>query len=78
MKIIIGENAYEADRQYIDNSLKVAKDNYIKKNNNALYALEKDGIINMMRETFITRKQLHEKVESYEKLGFKCYFVIKK
>lgn len=75
MKIIIGENVYNGNRGYIDSCLNIAKDKYTREKVNAIYALEKDDMYHMMRQTYSTNMCLKDAVKEYEEIGFKCHYV---
>ncbi len=73
--IIVNGNAYKGDEQYVKNCLKIAKEKYKKEKANAIYAVEKDGIIEMKRDTFPSGALLSEASKQYTQQGFKVYSV---
>lgn len=75
MLIYINGNVYEGDRQYADAILKVAKEKYKKERSNAIYGVEKNGMLEMKRETFLSSKLMQEKSAEYRKVGFKVHSV---
>ncbi len=75
MLIHINGNVYEGDRQYADAILKVAKEKYKKERSNAIYGVEKNDMLEMKRETFLSSKLMNEKISEYRKAGFKVYSV---
>lgn len=73
--IIVNGNAYKGDEQCVKNCLNLAKEKFKKEKANAIYAVEKDGIIEMKRDTFLSDALLSEESLQYTQQGFKVYSV---
>lgn len=73
--IIVNGNAYQGDEQYAKNCLNLAKEKFKKEKANAIYAVEKDNIIEMKRDTFLSGALLSEASKQYTQQGFKVYSV---
>ena len=73
MVIQINGNTYSGDRAYADSILKIAKEKYKKERSNAIYGIEKDDILEMKRDTFLSSKLMNEEITKYRNNGFKVY-----
>lgn len=70
MKVILQENVYEMNGKQFHGILKIAKDSV----KMGIYAVEKQGIVEMKNETFENKEELNKIVDEYTKKGFKVYF----
>ena len=77
MKVLAGERVFSGDSIYADNCLAIAREKFKKENVNALYALEKDDTLHMMKEVFSTCGELLSRITEYEEFGFKCHYITK-
>lgn len=73
--IIVNGHSYKGDEQYAKNCLNLAKEKFKKEKANAIYAVEKDNIIEMKKETFNAPSTLGKAILNYTKQGFKVYSV---
>lgn len=73
--IIVNGHTYEGDEQYAKNCLNLAKEKFKKEKANAIYAVEKDNILEMKKETFLSGTLLSEASKQYIQQGFKVYSV---
>lgn len=78
MDILLGDKVYRGNRKICNNCLNTAREKYKKDNVNAIYGTEKDNVLQMMDTVFDTKENLEIAVLELEKLGFKCYYYIKK
>lgn len=76
--LIVNGNTYEAGPTYIQNCLNLAKEKFKKEKENAIYAVEKDNIIEMKKETFLSGALLSEASKQYTQKGYKVYSVRRK
>lgn len=70
MKIIINNSIYEMTKQQAEKTLKVASQ-YVPF---GIYAVEKDGIIELRKDKCNTLKQLNQLRADFINKGFKVYF----
>ena len=70
MRVLLNDHLYDMDRKQFDGVLKVAK----KAVNHGIYAVEKDGVAEMKKETYSNREELKKSVAEYAKSGFKVYY----
>ena len=70
MRVLLNDHLYDMDRKQFDGVLKVAK----KAVNHGIYAVEKDGVAEMKKETYSNRAELEKAVAEYEEKGFKVYY----
>ena len=68
--MILNGNVYEMTRKQIDGTLAVVKKNF----SNGIYAVEKDGIVEMKNQPYKYTKNLNKAVAEYVKRGFKVYY----
>lgn len=68
--MILNGNVYEMTRKQIDGTLAVVKKNFSK----GIYAVEKDGIVEMKNQPYKYTKNLNKAVAEYVKRGFKVYY----
>lgn len=73
--IIVNGHSYKGDEQYAKNCLNLAKEKFKKEKANAIYAVEKDNIIEMKKEIFTSGTLLSEASKQYTQQGFKVYSV---
>lgn len=73
--IIVNGHTYKGDEQYAKNCLNLAKEKFKKEKANAIYAVERDGIIEMKRDTFLSSALLSEASKQYTQQGYKVYSV---
>lgn len=70
MKVLLNNSVYEMGRKQFDGVLKVAK----KAVKHGIYAVEKDGMAQMKKETHSNKAELEKAVAEYEANGFKVYY----
>lgn len=70
MKVIMGNKIYEMTRQQADGIIKTASQ-IIK---SGIYAVEKDGIVELKKESIPGYFQLKKAVREYKEQGFKVYY----
>lgn len=73
--IIVNGNAYQVDERYVKNCLNLAKEKFKKEKANVIYAVEKDNIIEMKKETLNAPSTLDKAILNYTQQGFKVYSV---
>ena len=66
----MNDNIYGMYRKQFNGVLKVAK----KAVNHGIYAVEKDGVAEMKKETYSNKSELEKVVKEYEAKGFKVYY----
>lgn len=70
MRVIIGESVYRMTGEQTDKLLMVAR----KRIKSGIYAVEKDGVVELKKEKYKTETGLRNAVRKYEKLGFKVFY----
>ena len=70
MRVILKDNVYQMNRKQFKAVLDIAKDSV----KFGIYAVEKNGIAEMKKETFNSKEDLKKTVAEYEKNGFKVYY----
>lgn len=70
MRVIVNDNVYEMTRKQCDGVLETAS----KQVPSGIYAVEKDGIVELKNDRFQNRKQLNEEIVKYHRKGFKVYW----
>lgn len=70
MKVIINKSVYEMNRKQVDAVLKVASEHIPF----GIYAVEKDGIIELWKNNPKSKTQLKRMVRYIREKGFKVYF----
>ena len=70
MRVLLNDHIYDMRRKQFDGVLKVAK----KAVNHGIYAVEKDGVAEMKKETYSNKSELEKVVKEYEEKGFKVYY----
>ena len=70
MRVLLNDNIYGMYRKQFNGVLKVAK----KAVNHGIYAVEKDGVAEMKKETYSNKSELEKVVKEYEAKGFKVYY----
>lgn len=70
MKVIVNNNLYQMARKQLNSVLDIAKGQIPF----GIYALEKDGICELRKDTFESVGELGKAVQEYEKKGFKVRF----
>lgn len=70
MKVIVNENVYEMGRKEYRGVLKVAR----KQIPCGVYAVEKDGICELRKDTFDSKEELKKAVAEYVAKGFKVRY----
>ena len=70
MRVLLNDHLYDMDRKQFYGVLKVAK----KAVKHGIYAVEKDGMAEMKKETCSNREELKKSVAEYAKSGFKVYY----
>ena len=70
MRVLLSDHIYDMDRKQLDGVLKVAK----KAVKRGIYAVEKDGMAEMKKETYSNKAGLEKSVAEYKENGFKVYY----
>lgn len=70
MKVIVNESVYEMRRKEYKGVLKVAS----KQIPCGIYAVEKDGICELRKDTFDSKEELKKAVAEYVAKGFKVHY----
>lgn len=70
MKVIINESVYEMGRKEYKGVLKVASQQIPC----GIYAVEKDGICELRKDTFDSKEELKKAVAEYVTKGFKVHY----
>ena len=70
MRVLLNNHLYDMDRKQLDGVLKVAK----KAVKRGIYAVEKDGMAEMKKETYSNKAGLEKSVAEYKEKGFKVYY----
>lgn len=70
MKVIVNDSLYEMERKEYKGVLKVAR----KQIPYGIYAVEKDGICELRKDTFDSKDKLKKAVAEYAAKGFKVYY----
>lgn len=78
VSLIIGGKAYSLTRKMADATIGIAKQKYEKENVNAIFAVEKSGMVSMLVDVFEETDSLLKEVESWEQGGYKCYYNLRK
>jgi len=76
-KLIVNGNVYEIAEPLTVACLETARDKYKEEKQYAIYAVEKDGIIEMKREISDSNEVLRAAVVKYQNRGFKVYYINK-
>ena len=70
MKVLLNNSVYEMSRKQFRGVLSVAK----KSVKHGIYAVEKNGMAEMKKETYSNKSELEKVVKEYEEKGFKVYY----
>ena len=70
MKVLLNNSVYEMSRKQFRGVLSVAK----KAVKHGIYAVEKDGMAQMKKETHSNKAELEKAAAEYEEKGFKVYY----
>jgi len=70
MKVILNESVYEMGRKEYKGVLKVAS----KQIPCGIYAVEKEGICELRKDTFDSKEELKKDVAEYATKGFKVHY----
>ncbi len=70
MKVIVNQNVYEMGNKQAEEVLKIAS----KQIPIGIYAVEKDGIIELRKDKCKSEKELNRLIVDFHKKGFKVYF----
>ncbi len=70
LKVIIGNHVYDMTRKQSDGVLKVASEQI----SCGIYAVEKDGIIELKKEKCRTKAKLQTLIRMFESKGFHVYY----
>lgn len=70
MKVIVNESVYEMGRKECRGILKVAR----KQISCGIYAVEKDGICELRKDTFENKEKLNKAIAEYAAKGFKVHY----
>ena len=66
----MNDHLYDMNRKQFDGVLKVAK----KAVKHGIYAVEKDGMAQMKKETYSNKAELEKALSEYEANGFKVHY----
>lgn len=70
LKVIVNESIYEMGRKEYKGVLKVAS----KQIQCGIYAVEKDGICELQKDTFDSKEELKKSVAEYAAKGFRVHY----
>lgn len=70
MKVIVNESVYEMGRKEYKGVLKVASEQIPC----GIYAVEKDGICELRKDTFGSKEEFKKAVAEYTEKGFKVHY----
>lgn len=70
MKVIVNNKLYDMPKNVSDATLKVASEQIPF----GIYAIEKDGIIELRKDKCRSKTQLKQMVKDFREKGFKVYF----
>ena len=70
MRVLLNDHIYDMSRKQFDGVLKVAK----RYGKHGIYAVEKDGAVEMKQETYSNKAGLEKAVSEYEEKGFQVYY----
>lgn len=70
MKVIVNESVYEMGKKEYKGVLKVARQQI----SCGIYAVEKDVICELRKDTFDSKEELKKAVAEYEAKGFKVHY----
>lgn len=70
MKILVGKSFYETNRDGLRGILQVAS----KQIPCGIYAVEKDGICELRKDTFDSKEELEKAIAEYAAKGFKVHY----
>lgn len=68
----MNDHIYDMRRKQFNGVLKVAK----KAVKRGIYAVEKNGMAEMKKETYSNKTELEKAVKKYEEKGFKVYYIV--
>lgn len=69
MKVIVNDNLYEMTRKQLNSVLSIAKEQIPF----GIYAVEKNGICELRKDTFDSENELKKAVLEYKNKGFKVF-----
>ena len=72
MRVLLNDHIYEMSRKQFRGVLSVAK----KAVKQGIYAVEKDGMAQMKKETHSNKAEIEKAVAEYEEKGFKVYYSV--
>ena len=75
VSMIVGEKVWSVSAKLVENTILLAKDKY--KGQNAIVAVEKDGITTSLKDTYKHTEALVKAVEGWTKGGYKCFYITK-
>lgn len=70
MKLILKGDMYELTRREVDGIIGVVKKNFT----TGIFAVEKDGVVELKNKPYKYTKNLKKAVAEYVKRGFKVYY----
>lgn len=73
--LMLNGNIYELNRTTVDTCLRMAKGSF--KKQNAIVAVEKDDVVDMKRDVFISKPLMDIAIKEYEAQGFLVHRVYK-
>jgi hypothetical protein len=78
MILVIDQSVREVSKNMVKICLDIAKDKYIRENQNAIYAVKKGNQVHMKNETFVNKSNMYKNIEGHKKTGFTVYYTEKK
>ena len=75
VSMVVGEKVWSVSAKLVENTISLAKDKY--KGQNAIVAVEKDGITTLLKDTYNNTEGLVKAVEGWTKGGYKCFYTTK-
>ena len=75
VNMVVGDKVWHVSHKLADKTIQLAKEKY--EGSNVIVAVEKDGIVTLMKDKFDTTKELIHAVEGWTKGGYKCHYTNK-
>lgn len=69
MKVIVNNHLYKMNKEEVKGLLEIARENI----KDGIIAIEKDGLIEMRKDTFESNSKLKNMIKEYKDLGYKVY-----
>ena len=78
VNMVVGDKLYECSRKMAMATIELAKQKYKKENVNAIVAVEKDGMITLLKDVHEETDSLIEEVTKWTKGKYKVHYVTTK